>query len=550
VISSIVIKNYALIDDIKVNFDSGLTIITGETGAGKSIILGALAMLLGKRADLSSVKNPEKKCVIEGEFLLKNYKLQSFFKQEDLDYETVTFIRREILPSGKSRAFVNDTPVNLQTLSTLGDLLIDIHSQHQTLEVVSQDFQFQLIDALAETKPEISAYSALRKDFQQCHSQLKTLQAQKAAAEKELDYNNFLFKELEDANLKTGEQEELEQEFEAFNNVETIQETVVEATGIFYEEQMGVLQMLKELQLRFSKLKSFSPEMEMLWKRVQSAAIELDDIALELTKFADRVEANPERLEFVQSKLQQIYTLQKKHQVATVAELIAIKDQLDEKIATITNADFQINQLEKQLETVEAELLKTADQIHQKREKILPVLSSQLEEILYGLGLPNAKFKIQLTVSDRYLQNGKDELEFLFTANKGTAFGDLKKVASGGELSRIMLAIKSVLAGYTKLPTIVFDEIDTGVSGEIANKIADILSKMSATMQVICITHLPQIAAKGKHHIRVYKEDVGEMTATKLQLLNYDQRIVELSQMLGGKNLSDAAVAHAKALLN
>lgn len=549
-ITSIVIKNYALIDDIKVDFDSGLTIITGETGAGKSIILGALALLIGKRADLSSVKNPEKKCVIEGEFLLKNYQLQSFFKQEDLDYEAITFIRREILPSGKSRAFVNDTPVNLQTLSSLGDLLIDIHSQHQTLEVASQDFQFQLIDALAETKQELSAYNALRKDFQQLHAQLKTLKEQKAASEKELDYNSFLFKELEDANLKLGEQETLEQEFEALNNVEAIQETVVEATGIFFEEQMGVLQMLKELQQRFSKLKSFSPELESLWERVQSAGIELDDIALELTKFADRVEANPERLEFVQSKLQQIYTLQKKHQVATVAELITIKDQLDEKIATITNADFRINQLEMLLQAVEADLQQTADVIHQKREKILPVLISQLEEILKGLGLPNAKFKIQLTVSDRFLQNGKNELDFLFTANKGTAFGDLKKVASGGELSRIMLAIKSVLAGYAKLPTIVFDEIDTGVSGEVANKIADILSNMSSAMQVICITHLPQIAAKGKQHIRVYKEDVGEVTTTKLQLLDYDQRIVELSQMLGGKNLSDAAVAHAKELLN
>jgi len=549
-ITQLTIKNYALIEDIKVDFKEGLTIITGETGAGKSILLGALSMLLGKRADLSSVKNSAKKCVIEAEFHIDGYQLNDFFVSQELDYEPQTIIRREILTSGKSRAFINDSPVNLNVLSLLGERLIDIHNQNQTLEVSSKDFQFQLIDALAGTKNLLESYKTTLKEYKSKQTHLKRLNQKKADAQKEQDYSQFLFDELDQANLKEGELEILEEELEKLNNVETIQEHLAQMIQILNDEQIGVLFSLNEIKLRANKLKGLAASFETLWERIQSVHIELDDIYTDITSKIEDAEANPERLTEVNDRLQLLYKLLTKHQAQNIEELIALKNKLSENLLETENLDIQITEIELLIKQSKEKLTDLALQIHDKRAAILKTLVKSLEEILAQLGLPNARFKIELHQVDAFLENGSDDLSFLFTANKGTEFGELKKVASGGEMSRIMLAIKSILANYSQLPTIIFDEIDTGVSGEIANKIAEIMKQMSLKMQVISITHLPQIAAKGNHHFKVFKEDIHNETQTKLKLLNQENRVLELAEMLGGEKKSQSALAHARELLN
>jgi len=550
VITQLTIKNYALIEDIKVNFEEGLTIITGETGAGKSILLGAMALLLGKRADLSSVKDTTKKCVIEAEFAIDSYQLQDLFKAEDLDYEKHTIIRREILPSGKSRAFVNDSPVNLSALTILGERLIDIHNQHQTQEVSSEEFQFAILDALANTSHLLLSFTTNYKKYQNLQKEIAKLLDNKEKAQKELDYNMFLLQELKEANLKPDEQEALEEEFETLNNVESIQETLSEITQMLDADQIGVLHVLKESNQKLNKLKEVSSTFQSFWERVQSVQIELDDIYAEITKMAETLEANPTRLQEIENRLQLIYKLQKKHQCTSIQELVALQNELETKVEKTTNLELQITQLENEKILLKAEIEAIGTAIHNKRMEVIPTLIDELENILFQLGLPNARFKIELQKTEEFSSNGMDALQFLFTANKGTNFGELKKVASGGEMSRIMLAVKSILANYSHLPTIIFDEIDTGVSGEIANKIAQIMKKMSTKMQVLSITHLPQIAAKGKHHFKVYKLDIEEVTYTKLKLLTQEERVQELAQMLGGKKKSASAIAHAKELLN
>ena len=549
-ITSLAIKNYALIEDIRVDLNEGLTIITGETGAGKSIILGALALILGKRADLSSVKDPLKKCIIEGHFTIKNYKLQHIFHENDLDYEPNTIIRREILPGGKSRAFVNDTPVALTQLQALAPYLVDVHSQHETLEIVSETFQMEMIDALAENAELLNKYKAQFEDFKKTSETLSRLIHQKDAASKELDYNTFLYNELQQANLKKLNQQELEEAYETLNNAEVIQDALANANQLLDEEQIGSLQTAKEARILLGRIKEFSKKFEDLWQRLNSAIIEMEDIAAEININAENIEADPEMLFQVNEKLQMLYKLQQKHAVSSVEELIKIEEALEEKVNITLGLDEQIGNFEKQKSQLRESTLKTAEELHKKRMEAIPNLKKKLEEMLFPLGLPNAQFKFELFSSEEFKNNGTDTLQLLFTANKGLAFGPLKKVASGGEMSRIMLAIKAVLAEYKKLPTIVFDEIDTGVSGEIANKMADIMYQMSKKMQLLSITHLPQIAAKGDSHIKVYKEDANEVTATYLKHLNGDDRIVEIAQMLGGKNLSEAAIANAKELLN
>lgn len=549
-ITHLSIKNYALIEDIKVDFEKGLTIITGETGAGKSILLGALSLLLGKRADLSSVKNSEKKCVIEAEFEVKNYKLQSLFSSLDLDYEDQTIIRREILPSGKSRAFVNDSPVNLSVLSELGDQLIDIHNQHQTLEVSSQNFQFEVLDALAKTQELIQSYVAALAEFKTKKQRLIQLEEKQQSSQKELDYKQHLLSELEEAKLKRGEQEEIEEEHEKLNNVENIQENLSEIIQLFESEELGLRSTLNEIKARLNKLKTYSKSYESLSERIQSVQIELDDVFLEMNNQLEMVEADPSQLQFLDERLKTLHKLQTKHQVLTIDELLEIQEKLSNEVDETSQLDERLEALRKEINLLEIHLNELAQEIHDKRASILNTLKSKLEEILFQLGLPNASFKIELNFSETFFENGKDELQFLFTANKGASYGELKKVASGGELSRIMLAIKSVLANYSKLPTIIFDEIDTGVSGEIANKIGVILLSMSKNMQVVSITHLPQIAAKGDHHFKVYKEDNEEQTQTKLKLLSAENRLIEIAEMLSGDKKSESAIAHARELLN
>ncbi|MEL0456813.1 DNA repair protein RecN [Flavobacteriaceae bacterium SZ-1-7] len=549
-LTSLSIKNYALIDCLQIDFNSGFSIITGETGAGKSILLGGLSLVLGKRADLSSLKDTSEKCIIEAVFDISNYNLKSIFEEEDLDFEQQTIIRREILPSGKSRAFVNDSPVNLSSLQLLGERLIDIHSQHQTLELTSNEFQFQVIDSLAKNEGLLQTYKTELRNYKSLKKQLNELLNFKAEAIKEHDYNTFLLNELVEAKLVEGELEALEEEYETLNNIEGIKEKLAEAYQLLSEEQIGVLSSLTALKNAFQKLSSFSSKYEDLFSRVNSSLIEMDDLFNEVNNLQEDLDADPNRLEVVDSKLKVLHNLMQKHAASDVSELIEVRNQLEEKVSVTENLDGNIQKKEAEITSKEKELNTISKELNKRRTEVLPGLKQQLEAILSGLGMPNAQFKMQLIYGVDFFNNGKDELSFLFSANKGGSFNELKKAASGGELSRIMLAIKSVLAKYIQLPTIMFDEIDTGVSGEISNKMGDIMLEMSKTMQVISITHLPQIAAKGHSHFKVYKEDVNDVTQTNLTKLNYDERIVEIAQMLGGSEMSSSAIAHAKELLN
>ncbi|WP_370476698.1 DNA repair protein RecN [Tamlana flava] len=549
-LTSLSIKNYALINHLQIDFNSGFSIITGETGAGKSILLGGLSLVLGKRADLSSMKDTSEKCIIEAVFDISNYNLKSIFEEEDLDFEEQTIIRREILPSGKSRAFVNDSPVNLSSLQLLGERLIDIHSQHQTLELTSNEFQFQIIDALAKNDELLQTYKTELKNYKSLKKQLNELLNFKAEAIKEHDYNTFLLNELVEAKLVEGELEVLEEEYETLNNIEGIKEKLAEAYQLLSEDQIGVLSTLTALKNAFQKLSTFSSKYEDLYNRANSSLIEMDDLFNEVNNLQEDLDADPNRLEVVDSKLKVLHNLMQKHAASGISELVEIRNQLEEKVLVTENLDGNIQKKEAEITSKEKELNAISKELNKKRIEVIPGLKQQLETILSSLGMPNAQFKMQLVYGDDFFNNGRDELSFLFSANKGGSFNELKKVASGGELSRIMLAIKSVLAQYIQLPAIMFDEIDTGVSGEISNKMGDIMLEMSKTMQVFSITHLPQIAAKGHSHFKVYKEDVNNVTQTNLTKLNYDERIVEIAQMLGGSEMSSSAIAHAKELLN
>lgn len=547
---SLSIKNFALIEHLAIDFENNFSTITGETGAGKSILLGALGLVLGKRADLSSLKNKEEKCVIEAHFSISKYNLQPFFELHDLDYEDNTIIRREILPSGKSRAFVNDSPVGISDLQELGNYLIDIHSQQQTQELSDEKIQFKIIDAIAGNADLLSQYSAVLKVYKSNKTDLQQQREAYSNAQKEQDYNAFLLNELVEAKLIAGTQEELEQQVQQLSNVEFIKENLDKTIQIAQEDQFGIIQNLKEVKVSLQKISNLSKEYEAVSERVNSVLIEFDDVISEINGFTEQLINDPEQLELLNQKLQTIYSLQKKHQVNTIEELLKIQSDLEHKVFIVEHIEEKMAQLEKQLAKNEADLNHLAVLIHEKRQKAIPVLSQKLVNYLVQLGMPNSQFNIELVAKDNYFANGKDEVEFLFSANKGVGFGLLKKVASGGEMSRIMLAVKAVLSNYSKLPTIIFDEIDTGVSGEIANKMALIMEEMGQNMQVLSITHLPQIAAKGKQHYKVYKETVNNQTQSQIIRLTAEERIQELAEMISGKNVSEAAINHAKTLLN
>ena len=543
------IKNFALIDSLQVEFDKGLTIITGETGAGKSILLGGLALILGKRADLSSLKDKTRKCVIEAEFAIKKYRLKNFFAENDLDYDHDTIVRREILPSGKSRAFVNDVPVRLDVLNALGDQLIDIHSQHQTLQLTDNQFQFQVIDILANVSEEVDVYKEILKKYHATQKELRNIREEQIALEKEHDYNMFLLKELEEAKLEGLILADLEAQYERLNNAEDIKTSLSASEQILSDEQVGVLNLLSELQVASGKLSDIAPEFEQLAARIKSSYIELDDIYNEIMNLQGDISFDPALFEEISGKLQKIFDLQKKHNVLTLEELLSIQAELSEKAAVSENIDDLIQAKEKELQELSAQLKKIAKTIHAKRSQGIPTLVQQLEKMLTTLGMPNARFDIKVNLANQFYANGMDDLQFLFAANKGGNFNELKKAASGGELSRVMLCIKAILSKYMQLPTIMFDEIDTGVSGEVASKMAKIMQQMSKSMQVFSITHLPQIAAKGKQHFKVYKKDVNEVTTTQLKQLEAEERIQEIAQMLSGAKISNSALANAKELL-
>lgn len=549
-LSELSIKNYALIDSLQVQFEPGLTCITGETGAGKSILLGGLALVLGKRVDFSNINDPTKKCIIEANFDIETFNLKSFFEANDLEFESHTILRREILPSGKSRAFINDSPVNISVLALLGERLIDIHSQQQTQALISDAFQFQILDALADNGTSIENYQQLLKAYKTTQKQLIALEASKAQSEKDNDYHTFLLNELLDVKLPSIDLESLELEYNSLNNVESIQAELALANQIISTEDIGVASNLVSLKQALQKLAAISSRYQPLSDRIQSVAIELDDVVNEIESEQSKVDADPSRLSTIDGILQNTQNLFSKHKVNSVAALIAVQSELELKVASLASLDTAIENAEKTLASQIKKMDALASLIHLQRERVVSELIRQLETILTDLGMPNARFKIELSSVDSYLYNGKDQLAFLFTANKGTSFLPLKKAASGGELSRIMLAIKSVLSKYQQLPSIMFDEIDSGVSGEVAHKMGAIMQQMSASMQVFSITHLPQIAAKGQSHFKVYKKDINQNTVTALKKLAPKERLIEIAQMLSGNTVSDSAVAHAQQLLN
>tara|TARA_B100000795_G_scaffold230899_1_gene188510 strand:- start:1974 stop:3626 length:1653 start_codon:yes stop_codon:yes gene_type:complete len=544
------INNYALINHLSIDFSSGLSIITGETGAGKSILLGALGLVLGNRADLSSLKDTSTKCVVEARVEISNYHLQDFFHSVDLDYEAETIIRREILPSGKSRAFVNDTPVKLTVLNELREKLIDVHSQHQTMQLSDVKFQFDILDALAKNRDRVAIY---KRDFGQLSLLKKELLAIETAqkeANQQYDYNFHLFTELEAAAIQSEEQEGLEENLDKLNNIEDIKLSLSESLELSVNEEVGLQNSLNALEFKVLRIASFSKEYKELANRVTSIKIEMDDIVSELENANENVSLDPDEVEKINDRLQLLYNLQKKHYVNSNEELLVVFEELSDKVRQVASAEDELHKKKEQIEVTSKKLDDVAEKISKARTSAIPKLIKALEFLLSDLGMGNARFSMKAIPTSSYFANGKDELEFLFSANKGGNFGALKKVASGGELSRIMLSVKKVLSENMQLPTIIFDEIDTGVSGEVSNKIAAIMQQMSVNMQVIAITHLPQIAAKGSNHYKVYKEEIHGITTTNLKELSSEERIFEIAEMLSGKEISDTALTHAKELLN
>ena len=544
------INNYALINHLSIDFSSGLSIITGETGAGKSILLGALGLVLGNRADLSSLKDTSTKCIVEAKVAISNYSLQDFFISVDLDYEPETIIRREILPSGKSRAFVNDTPVTLNVLNELRSKLIDVHSQHQTIQLSDASFQFEILDALAKNTDRIASYKRGFIQLGSLKKELLSLETAQKEANKQYDYNLHLFTELEDAKIKEDEQSGLEEKLEKLNNIEDIKLNLSESLELSIHEEVGLQNLLNTLEFKISKIASFSKEYQELADRITSIKIEMDDIVSELETANENVDFNPNEVEEINDRLQLLYNLQKKHYVNSNKELLLVFEELSDKVRQAESAEGDLNHKKEEILAISAKLDAVAEKISKARTSAIPKLTKQLEFLLTDLGMENARFSIKATLTNTYFSNGKDHLEFLFSANKGGNFGELKKVASGGELSRIMLSVKKVLSENTQLPTIIFDEIDTGVSGEVSNKIAAIMGLMGNNMQVIAITHLPQIAAKGSNHYKVYKEEINGVTTTNLKQLSVEERIKEIAEMLSGKDISDSALTHAKELLS
>lgn len=549
-LTHLTIKNYALIDELEVDFTSGFSVITGETGAGKSILLGGLSLVIGKRADLSVIKDTSKKCIVEAVFNISNYNLQSVFDENDIDYDAISHIRREILPSGKSRAFINDTPVLLDVMHQISSALIDIHSQHQTLKLSEIDFQMNLLDSLSGNFDILNIFSNKLKIFKALNIELQHLNQNALTLAKEYDYNLFLLNELKAVNLENLSLSDLETEYKDLNNAEELSLLISEAKEILDIENYGVLSNLNSLKFKLNKLSTLSDSFNELRSRVESAFIELDDLSTELESKQEHFSSNPKRLDQLGSLLTSLNNLLHKHQRSSVEELILTRDHLENSVQQTSNSENLISQCKKNIESVSNELKLLTKQLDKNRQAIIPNLINRLEEILSNLGLTNARFKISIIPQDQYNEYGNSKLEFHFSANKGSNFGPLDKVASGGELSRIMLAVKSILSSYRRLPTIMFDEIDTGVSGEVSNKMGNIMQEMSQYMQVFAITHLPQIAAKGKSHFKVFKYDEDDITKTQLKPLSKQERIQEIAQMLAGSNISNSALEHAKQLLN
>jgi len=555
-LQKLTISNYALIDDLEISFDRGLNILTGETGAGKSIILGALSLILGQRAESKYFFNQQKKCVIEGVFSINGFHLKNFFDENELDYEAETILRREITADGKSRAFINDTPVNLTILKQVGEKLIDIHSQHATLEINDPDFQLLVVDSVLGHGDLLGDYRTKYRAYKKSAAKLQQLVAESDKAKSDLDYYQFQFDELEKANLIEDEQEKLEQELYTLNNAEEIKRNLSGAYYLMQDGETAALLQLREAGHHLSTLEKFNPQIVELHERLKSTLIELKDIASEIENIEQRTHTDEARAVEINDRLSLIYNLQKKHRVSTNAELQQLQEELSEKIQQALFGDEEIEKLQKQIAAEKQELEQLAKQLSANRAKAIPAIEKQVVEALSEMGMPNSTLKIELSPlpskgGDSHLgPDGSDQVRFLFSANKGHALAEMSKVASGGELSRLMLSIKSLIARYTALPTIIFDEIDTGISGEVANKVGQIMERLAGNLQVISITHLPQIASKGQSHYFVYKDNDSATTYTRIRQLNKHERVVEIAKMLSGDKPGESALQNARELLS
>lgn len=549
-LKSLYISNYALITELHIDFESGLSVITGETGAGKSIMLGALALILGQRADTRSIKTGADKCIIEAEFDISAYQhLTSFFNENDIDCDgKYCLIRREITSAGKSRAFVNDSPAQLTTIRDLSNRLLDIHSQHENLLLSNATYQLEVVDTIAQNAGQLSKYQLAWHQWKDVQHQLKSL---KHAADKQtadIDYIRFQFTQLSEANLLENEQEELEAEQEILAHAEEIKTELSRSLQLVSDEQMA-LSLLKEAMNAVAKIKGYVPEGDDWYERMHSAYVDVKEIASELSAYEERVEFNPVRLEWVENRLSELFTLQKKYKVLSVKELISVRDEFAARLKRIDSYDEELERLEKELESLQSKMQVEATLLSETRRKASAPIEKYLVEQLMKLGIPNIRFQVAVASVNEYTESGNDEVLFLFSANKNRELQPVTQIASGGEIARVMLSIKALVAHRADLPTIIFDEIDTGVSGEIAHRMGEIMQTMAEDMQVITITHLPQIAGKGKTHFRVYKDDSGEQTQTFIERLSAEDRIRELAQMLSGRNITDAALLNARELL-
>lgn len=538
-----------MIDSLNIDFSENLNILTGETGAGKSILLGAIGLIIGQRADLSVLRIKSEKCSAEGAFDIRNYGLQPFFTENELDYEDVTILRREITPQGKSRAFINDTPVNVKILRDMGLKLIDIHSQHQNLELNEKNYQLRLVDLVAGNSENLTNYISAYRVFQSLQDKLKETLDLAEQSKKDLDYFEFQFRQLEEAKLQENEQEELELLLEKLTHAEEIKTIFGLAYQSLSGDERSVLAMLKESLNSIGKLRTILPEADQIYTRIESVYLELKDIAEESSNLEDRTENDPERILIVNQRLDLIYSLQQKHRVTAIAELLQIQAEFESKILLVSSFDQEIARLQQQIQKQVETLKEQAGKIRLKRNSVSAVIENKVSEVLRNVGIPNAAFQLKFSQLKEFSASGLDEVSFMFSANKNQELQEIGKIASGGEISRLMLALKTLITDARTMPTIIFDEIDTGVSGEIALKMGQILELMSKTVQVLNITHLPQIAAKGKHHYKVFKFDQNEHTFTSIRKLSDQERIEEIAQMLSGENFSATALETAKELL-
>lgn len=543
------IKNYALIDSLNIDFSGDLNILTGETGAGKSILLGAIGLIIGQRADSSVLRDKSEKCTSEGTFEIREYGLQAFFTENELDYDDVTILRREITPQGKSRAFINDTPVNVKVLHDLGLKLIDIHSQHQNLELNEKYYQLRLVDLVAGNAEILKNYAAEFKKYQELQDKLSRTLDLAEQSKKDLDYFEFQFKQLSEAKLVENEQEELEILLEKLTHAEEIKSVFGQVYQSLSEDERSVLAQMKENLNSIGKLRLVLPEAEQIFTRLESVYIELKDIASESSVIEDRTENDPERIEIVNQRLDLIYSLQQKHRVTSIAELLEIQADFQSKIQLVSSYEQEIDQLRLEIQEKREVLVRIGDDISEKRKSVTPAIETRVIEVLRNVGIPNAAFQVKFGRLTDFSPSGIDEVNFMFSANKNQELQEIGRIASGGEMSRLMLAIKTLITDARSLPTIIFDEIDTGVSGEVAVKMGQILQQMSETVQVLNITHLPQIAAKGNHHYKVYKFDLNDQTFTSIKKLTNQERIDEIAQMLSGEKYSATALETAKELL-